>query len=81
LQVYENIASHFSHTRHKPWPNVLSFVQSLPIGSLLVDVGCGNGKYFDSKTGIFEVSSQNKGEYYKLRNHPFEQEINIYTYS
>ncbi|PNF31432.1 hypothetical protein B7P43_G04066 [Cryptotermes secundus] len=54
-EVYEEIASHFSETRHKPWPNVLSFVQSLPFGSVLVDVGCGNCKYFGNKMGHFEV--------------------------
>lgn len=56
MQVYEEIASHFSDTRHKPWPNVLAFVQALPLGSLVVDVGCGNGKYFGNKMGLFEVS-------------------------
>nr|CAD7425400.1 unnamed protein product [Timema monikensis] len=55
LQVYEEIADHFSDTRHKPWPNVLSFVQSLPPGALLVDVGCGNGKYFGHNSAIYEV--------------------------
>lgn len=53
--VYENIASHFSDTRHKPWPNVLEFVQSLDYGSVLVDIGCGNGKYLGHNKKIFEV--------------------------
>jgi alkylated DNA repair protein alkB family protein 8 len=45
-QVYEQIASHFSETRHKPWPLVMSFLdQHLSPGSILVDIGCGNGKY------------------------------------
>ena len=43
--VYENIAGHFSETRHRKWPRVAEFVTSLPLGSILVDVGCGNGKY------------------------------------
>ncbi|XP_054153763.1 alkylated DNA repair protein alkB homolog 8-like [Oppia nitens] len=43
--VYDNIADHFSRTRYKPWPRVERFVDSLSIGSLLLDVGCGNGKY------------------------------------
>ncbi|CAG0885985.1 unnamed protein product [Cyprideis torosa] len=45
-QVYEDIADHFSATRYKPWPKVMSFLSSLPFGSLVLDVGCGNGKYF-----------------------------------
>ncbi|KAJ8410812.1 hypothetical protein AAFF_G00187690 [Aldrovandia affinis] len=44
-RVYEEIASHFSSTRHSPWPRVTDFLQSLPPGSVLADVGCGNGKY------------------------------------
>ena len=42
--VYDAIASHFSATRYKPWPLVKEYVESLPEGSLMCDVGCGNGK-------------------------------------
>ena len=44
--VYETIATHFSHTRHSPWPRVESYLTSLPPQTRLADVGCGNGKYF-----------------------------------
>ncbi|XP_053312443.1 alkylated DNA repair protein alkB homolog 8 [Spea bombifrons] len=44
-KVYEDIASHFSSTRHTPWPKVVDFLLSLPHGSIVADVGCGNGKY------------------------------------
>ncbi|XP_037087806.1 alkylated DNA repair protein alkB homolog 8-like [Pollicipes pollicipes] len=54
-QVYENIADHFSCTRHKPWPRVEQFVRTLPTGSLLLDVGCGNGKYLGLNRHLFEV--------------------------
>ncbi|GLH03731.1 Putative alkylated DNA repair protein alkB-like protein 8 [Gryllus bimaculatus] len=54
-KVYEDIAEHFSETRHKPWPNVLDFVQSFPKGSVLVDVGCGNGKYLGQNKDIYEI--------------------------
>ncbi|XP_046394315.1 alkylated DNA repair protein alkB homolog 8 [Ischnura elegans] len=53
--VYEEIASHFSETRHKPWPNISKFVEELSAGSILLDVGCGNGKYFGINKEIFEV--------------------------
>jgi len=43
--VYEEIAGHFSDTRHKPWPKVAQFIQNLPKHELLLDLGCGNGKY------------------------------------
>lgn len=54
--VYENVALHFSETRSKPWPNVLKFVNSLEAGSVLVDVGCGNGKYLGENNNIYDVS-------------------------
>lgn len=53
--IYDTIAEHFSDTRCKPWPNVLKFMHSLPIGSILVDVGCGNGKYLGCMDNIFSV--------------------------
>jgi tRNA (uracil-5-)-methyltransferase TRM9 len=43
--VYNVISSHFSHTRYKPWPQVVAFLESLDDGSWVADVGCGNGKY------------------------------------
>ena len=30
--VYEEIAGHFSDTRHKPWPRVAAFIQVLQRG-------------------------------------------------
>ena len=44
-EVYEVIARHFSGTRYKPWPRIADFLSSFPPGSLVADVGCGNGKY------------------------------------
>ncbi|XP_052737883.1 alkylated DNA repair protein alkB homolog 8 [Bicyclus anynana] len=43
-QVYEQIAGHFSSTRHKPWPKVVEFLQSTPTGAVVLDLGAGNGK-------------------------------------
>lgn len=43
--VYDAIASHFSDTRRNPWPLVAEFLQRLPAGALVADVGGGNGKH------------------------------------
>ena len=43
--VYSVIAKHFSNTRYKPWPRVQRFLDSLAPGSVVFDIGCGNGKY------------------------------------
>lgn len=55
-KVYEEIADHFSETRHKPWPNVSDFLnKKLNVGDVLVDVGCGNGKYLGLVDNIFQI--------------------------
>ncbi|EQC41072.1 hypothetical protein SDRG_02126 [Saprolegnia diclina VS20] len=49
-EFYEKVADHFSATRHSPWPRIESFVRSLAPGTLLADIGCGNGKYMKCMT-------------------------------
>lgn len=55
--VYEQIASHFSSTRYKPWPIVERFLQQMPAGSVGLDIGCGNGKYLAVNPNIFILAS------------------------
>lgn len=43
--VYDQIASHFSSTRYKPWPIIAAFLSNLPTGWIGLDSGTGNGKY------------------------------------
>ncbi|OAX43522.1 hypothetical protein K503DRAFT_680860 [Rhizopogon vinicolor AM-OR11-026] len=43
--VYDQIASHFSSTRYKPWPIIAKFLSDLPTGWIGLDSGAGNGKY------------------------------------
>ncbi|XP_065705620.2 tRNA (carboxymethyluridine(34)-5-O)-methyltransferase ALKBH8 isoform X1 [Patagioenas fasciata] len=54
-QVYEEIARHFSSTRHSPWPQIVEFLKSLPKGSIVADVGCGNGKYLGINEDLYMV--------------------------
>jgi len=54
-KVYEEIAGHFSDTRHSPWPKVLDFLDAIPRGGLLIDVGCGNGKYMGRNSTIAKI--------------------------
>ena len=50
--VYDAIATQWNHTRGKRnviWPGATHFIQSLiPPGSIIADVGCGDGKYFET---------------------------------
>ncbi|XP_004515648.1 tRNA (carboxymethyluridine(34)-5-O)-methyltransferase [Cicer arietinum] len=53
--VYDAIAPHFSSTRFAKWPKVASFLSSLPSGSLILDAGCGNGKYLGFNQNCFFI--------------------------
>jgi tRNA (uracil-5-)-methyltransferase TRM9 len=64
--VYEQIASHFSSTRYKPWPIVAEFLQSMPPGSVGLDVGCGNGKYLAVNRDIFIIGSDRSSNLVKI---------------
>ena len=55
--VYQQIASHFSSTRYKPWPIVHDFLLSQSPGSVGLDIGCGNGKYLTVNRDIFIIGS------------------------
>ena len=41
---YKKNASNFSKTRVNPWPSTIKFINSLPPGSKVLDIGCGNGR-------------------------------------
>jgi len=43
--TYERIADSFAASRKEPWTQVVAFVDSLPTGSRVLDVGCGNGRH------------------------------------
>lgn len=42
--IYNQISDHFNVTRFLPWPKVRDFLISLSPDSLMIEVGCGNGK-------------------------------------
>ncbi|XP_045695866.1 alkylated DNA repair protein alkB homolog 8 isoform X2 [Phyllostomus hastatus] len=54
-RVYEEIAGHFSSTRHTPWPHIVEFLKALPRGSLVADIGCGNGKYLGINKELYMI--------------------------
>lgn len=73
--MYDDIAKHFSGTRYAQWPRVVEFLQSLPRGSLVADIGCGNGKNMrvegrsdlvflgsDRSVGLLDICRQRKLE-------------------
>ncbi|KAJ8762907.1 hypothetical protein K2173_023036 [Erythroxylum novogranatense] len=54
-RVYDAIAPHFSSTRFAKWPKVATFLNSMPSGSLVLDAGCGNGKYLGLNPNCFFI--------------------------
>ena len=42
--VYNTIAKEFDTTRYRPWTCVEEFLNTIPKGSIIGDIGCGNGK-------------------------------------
>ncbi|XP_026747468.1 alkylated DNA repair protein alkB homolog 8 [Trichoplusia ni] len=57
-QVYEQIAGHFSTTRHKPWPKVVQFMEGVVSGSVVLDLGCGNGKNILRRNDIVQIAGE-----------------------
>jgi ubiquinone/menaquinone biosynthesis C-methylase UbiE len=53
--TYNAIAAEFDVTRYKPWPQTVEFINELPDNSLILDLGCGNGR-----NTIF-ISAQERG--------------------
>ncbi|KAJ4320497.1 tRNA methyltransferase, has a role in tRNA modification [Neodidymelliopsis sp. IMI 364377] len=64
--VYEEIASHFSSTRYKPWPIVERFLKEQRDGAVGADVGCGNGKYLSVNERVFIVGSDRSTNLVKI---------------
>lgn len=58
-QVYQQIsnASDSLSDKGRAWPRVKQFLSELEPGSLVCDVGCGNGKYLDVNPSVFEIGA------------------------
>ncbi|XP_017778617.1 PREDICTED: uncharacterized protein LOC108564174 [Nicrophorus vespilloides] len=50
--VYEQF---YDNPRSRPWPRVQEFIDGLEPGSIVCDVGCGNGKYLSSNTSLYSM--------------------------
>ncbi|XP_021442912.2 probable tRNA methyltransferase 9B [Oncorhynchus mykiss] len=53
--VYEKIAPYFNDSRYKAWPKVRQFLLDHEPGSIIADVGCGNGKYLHINGSVFKL--------------------------
>ncbi len=53
--VYDIISKHFSTTRKIIWPKVEDFINSFEPNSLILDIGCGNGKNMGSRNDCIYI--------------------------
>lgn len=44
MRTFDEIAEDFDRTRYKPWPECVEFGRTIPGDSLVLDIGCGNGR-------------------------------------
>ena len=49
---YNTIADEFDKTRIRLWPCVINYLDTFEKNSYILDVGCGNGKYFTYRDDI-----------------------------
>lgn len=54
-EIYDKIAGEFSDSRYRAWPNVKKFVEELSPGTILVDLGTGNGKNLNLNKNIVSI--------------------------
>ncbi|XP_029899115.1 probable tRNA methyltransferase 9B [Aquila chrysaetos chrysaetos] len=53
--VYEKIAPCFNDACYKAWPKVQQFISEQERGSLIADIGCGNGKYLHISSQVYKL--------------------------
>ena len=62
-QTYDKIASEFSHTRGYLWQGVLSFLNSIPSKSTILEIGSGNGKNLVHRLDCYPIAFDICGEF------------------
>lgn len=73
--VYNKIAHHFDDTRYRMWPCVKNFMDTIPDGKTVVDLGCGNGKNMINHTKLNFIGIDNCEEFIKIVNNKFAERI------
>ncbi|KAL1505631.1 hypothetical protein ABEB36_005152 [Hypothenemus hampei] len=56
--VHDVYEQYYDHPHSKPWPKVQEFLDKLEPGSLVCDVGCGNGKYLKVNMSIYTLGGE-----------------------
>lgn len=64
--TYQKIAKEFSDTRTYIWPSVKLFLDSIEPFSVILEVGCGNGKNLDFRKDCFNLGIDLCSEFCKI---------------
>lgn len=65
--VYSKIASHFSDTRNGyKWNWVTDFIDKLPSNSIILDIGCGNGRNMENSKNKYFIGIDNCAEFVSI---------------
>ena len=78
FRVYDNIAVHWNHTRGKRkvhWGRVKAFLENLSAGSLLADIGSGDGKYFGLNPGVVCVGCDRSWNLLRVSHEPTHETL------
>jgi len=73
FRVYDDIAVHWNHTRGKRkvhWQRVKTFLEALPPGSMLADIGSGDGKYFGLNPGVVCIGCDRSWQLLQVSKQP-----------
>lgn len=60
--VYTTISAHFDKTRYHTWPKIRDFIREITPGSLIYDVGCGNGRNMNLRSDCKFIGCDNNRE-------------------
>lgn len=55
--IYSQIATHFDNTRHYKWWWITEFIENTQIDSVILDMGCGNGRNMMYKRNIIGIDN------------------------
>jgi hypothetical protein len=71
---YNSTADEFSQTRYRPWSCVENFLDTVPEGSIIGDIGCGNGKNMVYRTDCTNIGCDFSKSLVKICN---DKQLNV----
>ena len=80
LNTYNTISKQFDGSRFCRWPEICLFLDSLEPGSLIGDIGCGNGKYLAYRNDCIMIACDVSHELLQIAKNKYDGNYNIDAY-